>query len=297
MSRVGLGRGDDEPGRKGSGRSAGARFDVRSARPAEARVLPWYLQSVWWIGIGAGTLFCSVGWRISEIELGELVNGLPSVGPLASALVRPDFSILRSCWWAMVETVCLAFMATVFAVPLAVVLSFFGARNIMPTSLVGNVVYGITRLAFTVVRSVEPIVWAIVFVVWVGLSPFAGILALMVHSVAAMGKLYSEDVEHIEVDPLKAIRATGASELFVLVHAVWPQVEADFVGTTFYRWDCNVRMATIVGMVGGGGIGALLIQYQGMGRWSEVALIALMITLVVWGMDALSARVRREQRR
>jgi phosphonate transport system permease protein len=261
-------------------------------RAAEARVLPWYRQSVWWIGIGAIALTYWVGWRISEIDVKELGNGLSSVRPLALALVQPDFSILRNCAWAMVETVYLALMATTFAVPLAVVLSFLGARNIMPRTVVGTGVYLIMRTIFTVVRSIEPIVWAIIFVVWVGLSPFAGMLALMVHSVAALGKLYSEQVENIDTGPVEAIRATGASAIHTVVYAVWPQVVPPFVAFTLYRWDINVRMATIVGMVGGGGIGALLIQYQGMARWNEVALIAWLITMVVWLMDISSARIR-----
>ncbi len=267
-------------------------FDSRVGRAAEARVLPWYRQSVWWIGIGAIALTYLVGWRISEIDVKELGNGLSSVRPLALALVQPDFSILRNCAWAMVETVYLALMATTFAVPLAVVLSFLGARNIMPRTVVGTGVYLIMRTIFTVVRSIEPIVWAIIFVVWVGLSPFAGMLALMVHSVAALGKLYSEQVENIDTGPVEAIRATGASAIHTVVYAVWPQVVPPFVAFTLYRWDINVRMATIVGMVGGGGIGALLIQYQGMARWNEVALIAWLITMVVWLMDISSARIR-----
>lgn len=281
-------------GRPWHERCAGVWFDSRVGQSAEAGVLPWYRQSIWWIGIGVTALTYWVGWRISEIDVKELARGLSSVGPLASALVQPNLSpsILRDCAWAMVETVYLALMATTFAVPLAVILSFLAARNIMPRTIAGTTVYLAMRTVFTVVRSIEPIVWAIIFVVWVGLSPFAGMLALMVHSVAALGKLYSEQVENIDPGPVEAIRATGASGLQTIVYAVWPQVVPPFVAFTLYRWDINVRMATIVGMVGGGGIGALLIQYQGMARWNEVALIAWLITMVVWLMDISSARIR-----
>jgi phosphonate transport system permease protein len=279
-------------GRPWHDRLAGTHFESRIGRAAETRVLPWYRQSVWWIAIGTIGLTYWVGWQIAEIDLKEIVQGLTSVGPLASALVQPEFSILEDCAWAMVETVYLALMATTFAVPVAVVLSFLGARNIMPRTVIGTSVYFVMRTIFTVVRSIEPIVWAIIFVVWVGLSPFAGMLALMVHSIAALGKLYSEQVENIDQGPVEAIRATGAGAVHTVVYAVWPQVVPPFVAFTLYRWDINVRMATIVGMVGGGGIGALLLQYQGMARWNEVALIAWMITMVVWLMDISSARIR-----
>ena len=176
---------------------------------------------MWWIGIGAIALTYWVGWRISEIDVKELGNGLSSVRPLALALVQPDFSILRNCAWAMVETVYLALMATTFAVPLAVVLSFLGALNIMPRTVVGTGVYLIMRTIFTVVRSMEkPIVWAIIFVVSVGLSPLAGMLALMVRSVAAL-ELYSEQVENIDT----GVETSGDRQVHhTVVYAVWPQV-------------------------------------------------------------------------
>jgi len=268
------------------------RFESVQGRVAEEAVLPWYRQSVWWIAVLTIAMTYLVGWRIAEIRLGEIVTGMKDVGPLASALMRPQFGILRDCAWAMVETVYLALMATTFAVPVAIVLSFFGARNIMPQTFLGTTVYTVMRAFFTVTRSIEPIVWAVIFVVWVGLGPFAGMMALLVHSVAALGKLYSEQVESIAPGPVEAVRATGAGPVHTIVYAVWPQVVPPFVAFTLYRWDINVRMATVVGLVGGGGIGGLLVQYQGMLQWREVALIVWMITLVVWLMDITSARVR-----
>jgi len=267
-------------------------FESVQSRVGEEAVLPWYRQSVWWIAVLAVAMTYLVGWRIAEIRLGEIVTGMKDVGPLASALMRPQFGILKDCAWAMVETVYLALMATTFAVPIAIVLSFFGARNIMPRTFLGTMVYTVMRAFFTVTRSIEPIVWAVIFVVWVGLGPFAGMMALLVHSVAALGKLYSEQVESISPGPVEAVRATGAGPVHTIVYAVWPQVVPPFVAFTLYRWDINVRMATVVGLVGGGGIGTMLLQYQGMLQWREVALIVWMITLVVWLMDITSARVR-----
>lgn len=260
---------------------------------ADETVLPWYREAVWWVGIAIVGVTYYMGWRIAEVNLPELATGMGPARQLAGALVTPKLDILGECAWAMVETIYLALMATTFAVPIAIVLSFFGARNIMPRTVVGTTVYVLMRAFFTVTRSIEPIVWAIIFVVWVGLGPFAGMMALLVHSVAALGKLYSEQVESIDPGPVEAIKATGAGPVHTIVYAVWPQVVPPFVAFTLYRWDINVRMATIVGLVGGGGIGFLLFQYQQMLQWREVALIVWIITLVVWLMDAASATIRQ----
>lgn len=258
----------------------------------EAEVQPWFRQSVWWLSLTLIGLTYTVGWRITEINLHDLLTGMGSAGPLAKGLLTPNYKILGECLWAMVETIYLALLATTAAVPIAVVLSFFGARNVMPRNFWGTLVYSLMRVFFTITRSIEPIVWAIVFVVWVGLGPFAGMMALLVHSVAALGKLYSEQIEGIDPGPVEALRATGAGPVHTVLYAIWPQVVPPFVAFTLYRWDINVRMATVVGLVGGGGIGLILFQNQQMLRWNEVGLIMWIITLVVWLMDVASARIR-----
>ncbi|MBU1878123.1 MAG: phosphonate ABC transporter, permease protein PhnE, partial [Chloroflexi bacterium] len=192
----------------------------------------------------------------------------------------------------MIETIYLALMATTLAIPIAGGLSFLGARNMMPRTWWGTSIYYVTRTFFNVFRSIEPIVWAIVFVMWVGLGVFAGTLALTIHSIASLGKLYSEQVESIDMGPVEAITATGANKLQTIIYAVVPQVVPPFTAFTLYRWDINVRMSTIIGMVGGGGIGQMLLQYQQLLRWHSVALIAWMITVVVWIMDISSGKIR-----
>ena len=123
---------------------------------------------------------------------------------------------------------------------------------------VGLVIYNITRTIFNATRSIEPLMMGFVFVVWVGLGPFAGIMALTLHSVADLGKLFSEEVENIDEGPVEAITATGASQLQRVVYAVVPQVTPHYIAYIFYRWDINVRLSTIIGFVGGGGIGFVL---------------------------------------
>ncbi len=194
----------------------------------------------------------------------------------------------------MVETIFLALMATTFGVILALPISFFGARNLMMTTPWGAVTYYLVRLVFNILRSVDTLIWAVIFVVWVGIGPFAGVLALTLHSVAALAKLYSEAIESIDPGPIEAITATGATRLQTIVYAIVPQVIPPFIAFTIYRWDINVRMSTVVGLVGGGGIGYILIQYINLLQYRRAAVAMWAIVVVVSSMDYLSGYVREK---
>lgn len=206
--------------------------------------------------------------------------------------VPTDASYYGNAVSKLLESVYLAFMATFFAVPIAFVLAFFGARNLTRHSFFTRSSYTIVRLYINITRSIEPIIWAILFSVWIGIGPFAGALALMVHSISSLVKQYSEAIEGVDDGPIEALEATGASHVAVAWFAVVPQVILPYLAFTIYRWDINVRMATIIGLVGGGGIGGLLIQEQGLAHWTQVGTLAALIFIVVWSMDFLSAKVR-----
>lgn len=225
--------------------------------------------------------------RLGESTLQEYKSNILQSADKSNELLNIALS-------ALAETIFLALLATVFAIPIAFVLSFFAARNLMPRTWLGNIVYVLIRTIATIFRSIEAIVWAIIFSVWVGIGPFAGMLALMIHSIAALTKLYSEQIENIDTGPVEAIKATGASTLQTWIYAVIPQIVSPFLAFTIYRWDINVRMATIVGFVGGGGIGLLLLQQQQLLRWHNVGLLIWLIAFVVWVMDMVSARVREK---
>jgi len=199
---------------------------------------------------------------------------------------------LRLVLEKVLETIFLALMGTTIAVIVAIPLSFLGARNLMTRTPAGTVVYYAVRTVFNAVRSIEVLILAIIFVVWVGLGPFAGVLALAVHSVAALGKLYSEQIESIEPGPIEAVTATGASALQVVRYAVVPQVVPPFIAFTILRWDTNVRMSTVIGFVGGGGIGFVLQQYINLLQYRQAATAVWAIAIVVAAMDYLSAVVR-----
>ena len=190
------------------------------------------------------------------------------------------------------QTITLALMATTLGTLLAIPVSFLAARNLMNASPLTLAIYVAVRTVLNVVRSIESLIIAIVFVVIVGLGPFAGMLALAVHTVAALAKLYSEVIEGIDPGPIEAMRATGADWLQVVRFGVVPQIIPPFTAFTIYRWDINVRASTIIGFVGGGGIGFFLIQWINLGDYRAVSACFLSILVVVMLMDILSARVR-----
>jgi phosphonate transport system permease protein len=199
---------------------------------------------------------------------------------------------LRLSLEKIIETVFLALLGTSFGVVLSVPLSFLGARNLMRGSRMGMGVYHAVRTLFNVTRSIEVLIVAVIMAVVVGIGPFAGVMALVIHSIGAMGKLYSEAIESIDPGPIEAITATGASRLQVVLFAVIPQVIPQFVSFTMYRWDINVRMSTVIGLVGGGGIGFLLIQYINLLQWNQAGTAIWLIAVVVMGMDYASALIR-----
>lgn len=203
---------------------------------------------------------------------------------------------LRLTCEKMVETLFLALMATTFAVFIAIPLSLLASRNLMTGNLPGTLIYYIVRTILNLLRSIEPLIMAILFVVWVGIGPFAGVLALGVHSIATLGKLFSEQIESINKGPVEAITAVGAKPLQVVIFGVLPQVILPFLALSFYRWDINVRMSTIIGFVGGGGIGFLLQQWINLLKYNEAGTALFAIALVVITLDTLSSKIREQIR-
>jgi len=192
----------------------------------------------------------------------------------------------------MGETLALALMATTLAIFIALPLSFFAARNLMGGNPITLGIYFLVRTFLNILRSIESLIIAIVFVIILGLGPFAGMMALTVHSVAALAKLYSEMIEGIDPGPIEAIKATGANWLQVVRYGVIPQIIPPFVSFTLYRWDINIRTSTIIGMVGGGGIGMFLIQWIQLNDLRAVSTTFIAIAVVVVTLDYLSAQVR-----
>lgn len=234
------------------------------------------------------------GFYVSQVSVKEFfsANGLEGAKRIFTALLHPNWGIFQEGLFAAIETIYMAFIATAIAIPIAFVLGFFAARNLMSGNKLAFFCYSALRAILNISRSIEPLVWAIIFSVWVGIGPFSGMLALCLHSIASLTKQYSEQIESIDDGPIEAITATGAHPIQIVWFGVVPQIVLPYLSYTIYRWDINVRMATVIGLVGGGGIGNLLMQYQGQARWSEVGLLVILIAAIVWTMDWASSVIR-----
>jgi phosphonate transport system permease protein len=192
----------------------------------------------------------------------------------------------------VVETIFLALMSTTLGAIIAIPVGFLAARNLMGGNVFTLGIYFITRTILNIVRSIEPLIIAIVFVVIVGLGPFPGVIAMTMHTVAALGKLYSEVIEGIDPGPLEAIRAVGGNWAQMVRYAVIPQIVPPFMSFTIYRWDINVRTSTIIGFVGGGGIGFYLYQWIFKGDYRAIGSAFIAIVIIVMILDFVSARIR-----
>ena len=263
----------------------------KAARLVGATPPRWYKTPWGWCVAAAVVVTLTAATLITQVDFSRLARSLPDTWKMLRRLVQPDGAIFGEVVLLTIVTVFMALMATLLAIPVAVVLSFFAARN-LTHGPVGRTIYFVVRAAASIVRSIEPMIWAIVFVIWVRMGPFAGTLALFVCSIADLTKLYSEQLESIDPGPAEAITAVGGRRLQVLLYSIVPQIINPYLSFTLYRWDINVRMGTVIGMVGGGGIGMLLMQYVRVLAWEQVGMCLLAIIVVVWSIDALSARLR-----
>ncbi|CUS04909.2 membrane protein of unknown function [Candidatus Promineifilum breve] len=220
-----------------------------------------------------------------------LTHAVRAVQSIPSGRLQPT-ETLALVWEKIGETIALAFLATVMGVVFAVPVSFLAARNLMGGNKVTRAIYNVVRALLNIIRSIETLMWAIIFVVWVGLGPFAGTLALWFHTVAALAKLYSESIESIDPGPIEAVRATGAGWAQMVVYAVLPQILPTFTSFTLYRFDINVRLSTVIGLVSDAGLGFLVIQWVRLNRFSSMATAIIAIIIVVAVLDYVSGWLR-----
>lgn len=245
--------------------------------------------------LGTGAVVGSSLGKIGQTISDKAASGVVKVVNLISAAVAGAvlFSLIGAGinWLYQINNLSLTLYwpAGIGAVIGLVLAMIFAPKQALPTGLL---IYAIIRTILNGTRSVESLVMAIVFVIWVGIGPFAGSLALALHTLAALAKLYSEQVESILPGPLEAIQATGANQLQTIVYAVVPQIVSPYISFTMYRWDINVRMSTIIGFVGGGGIGFLLQQNINLLDYRGASAQMLAIAVVVALMDYISSVVR-----
>ncbi len=200
----------------------------------------------------------------------------------------------REVFEAMAVTIFMALLSTTFATIIAAPLSFLAARNITKKGWVGSIIYYVSRSVFNLLRSYDPLVMATIFGFWLSFGSFPGFLALTVVTIASLGKLFSEAVENIDNGPIEALQATGANRLQVVIYGIVPQIVPDFVSFIIYHWDINIRISTIIGFVGGGGIGYFLSQQINLLNYHQAGTAIWVIVAIVWAMDFLSSEIRKK---
>ncbi|MEM7796651.1 MAG: phosphonate ABC transporter, permease protein PhnE [Cyanobacteria bacterium P01_C01_bin.118] len=224
----------------------------------------------------------------SDLSFVELVQGSGNMAEYISRYFPPDFTDWKFYLSDILETIGMGIWGTLVAAIVAVPLSVLAAENVAPMWLVF-----ITRRFLDAMRAINEVVFALIFVVAVGLGPFAGVLALFVHTAGTLGKLFSEAIEAIDPGPVDGIRATGASKLQEIIFGVIPQVIPLWTSFTLYRFEANVRAASVLGIVGAGGIGVSLYQSFRAFKYGKVSAILLILILAVGIIDTVSAKIRQ----
>ncbi len=251
-------------------------------RPFADSAKPWIMWAV-----VASLLALSWGpTEMSKITL--LFTDWRNMAEFAAGFARPDFGEWQSYMAQMLETVQIALWGTALAVLIGIPFSIFSSSNVAPVWIVQPV-----RRLMDASRAINEIVFALLFVVAVGLGPLAGVLALAVHNIGVVAKLFSEAVEAIDHRPVEGIRSTGASRLQEVLFGIIPQVAPLWSSFTLYRFETNVRSATVLGIVGAGGIGQSLYENIRSFQYSQTAAIILIVVVTVMFIDIISARLRK----
>jgi phosphonate transport system permease protein len=246
------------------------------------------LGLVWYFGWAALLLLLMGSWKGADMRPLDLWRDSGNMAEYASDFFPPNFRDWRFYVQEMVVTLQIAVWGTALAVVLAVPLALLASANIAPWW-----VHQPVRRLLDAFRAINEMVFAMLFVVAVGLGPFAGVLALWIHTTGILAKLFSEAVEAIDPQPVEGIRSTGASALHEIVYGVIPQVMPLWISYTLYRFESNVRSATVVGMVGAGGIGVVLWEIIRGFQYAETAAVMLIIIVTVSVIDMISARIRK----
>src|SRR5258706_8803467 len=233
----------------------------------------------------AGLLVWS--WRGAEMKPGDLLLHAGNMGTFARDFFPPDFRDWRIYLDEMLITLHIAVWGTALGVVCAVPFGLLSASNLVP-----RWVYQPVRRAMDACRAINEMVFAMLFIVAVGLGPFAGVLALWIHTTGTLAKLYSEAVEAIDPRPVEGVRGTGAHALEEVLYGVIPQVLPLWISFSLYRFESNVRSASVVGMVGAGGIGVVLYEVIRSFQYAQTCAVLIILIVFVSVIDLASARIR-----
>jgi phosphonate transport system permease protein len=272
------------------------RFNILKDQPKAVDKIPTWkkVRNIIYIILGVVVfLYC---WEITKINLKNLFDPGPTFGRLLKDFISIDVSakVVNNVVRELIITTMQAFMATTLGGLLAIPFSFLAAKNLTGKSVFSAWIFYLTRSVFNVLRSIEALLYVAIFVFWVGIGPFAGMLALSITTYALMGKLFSEAIENIDTGTIEAVTSTGANKIQSIMYAVVPQIVPPFLSYLIYQWDINIRMATIIGFAGGGGIGLMLSTFFGSLQYHKAGTVILAIVIIVAMMDLASAKLRQK---
>ncbi len=263
---------------------------IRLRYPAEMST-NWTGRIVALLIIAAGTALFIFGFDRLEFSWERIYNGFGRLGSFVPLMFPPSFGTEAKLWVyleSLAETLAIAFLGTLLAALLAFPVSFLGANNVMTQ----RVIHFLSRRSFDTVRAIDPLIWALVWVNVTGLGPFTGILAIMTGTFGDFAKLFSEAIEAADKKPVEGVVASGGSAAESVRFGLIPQVLPVMLSQVLYYFESNTRSATIIGIVGAGGIGLHLSEQIRTLEWQHVSFLIIMILLTVAIIDAISARLR-----
>jgi phosphonate transport system permease protein len=259
---------------------------------ARARGTPepdrWGGNAFTFLGVFAFLVVVAQATLVVQARPQDLITGIHGMADIISRAVPPDISALPNLAWPALETVDIGLFGTVAGVLLALPLAILAARNTSPAAPL----YAFSRALISFCRAVPDLVWALIFVTAVGLGPFPGGLALAVHSIGMMGRLFAETIEHMDMAPIEALSLTGARRMQIFTHGVLPSVLPSLLGISLYRLDENIRSSLVLGFVGAGGIGFQLLTAMNLFQYQQVSVLLIVTFVIVLAAERLSAIAR-----
>ena len=217
----------------------------------------------------------------------EFFEGIPNLVIVVEEMAQVDAELFGTAIWSMFETIQMAFIGTIVGVVISLPLSMFAARN-----LNNKFVYAPVRAILAAIRTFPSILWAIIFVIMVGLGPFAGVLAIIMYTVGFVSKLQYETIETIDSDPMDAVSSIGVSKWQLIRYVILPESAPHLLSQILYMFDYNIRQTSILGLVGAGGIGFYIINYIKFFEYGKAAVFMIVVLITVLIFDWVSVKIR-----
>lgn len=247
------------------------------------------IPSIWsFVLILITVTFLVSGFKNAEITFERVINGVQNIGDFILQAFPPDFSRIGPVTVAIIETFEMALVGTLAGVILSIPVALLSSRSTNSISVVRSIFKG----AVTIMRTIPDLVWALLFVIAVGLGPFAGILTITVDTIGFCARFFSERIEELDKKPKEALESTGSGYFGVVTGSILPQSTPSFVGTSLYALEKSIRGATVLGLVGAGGIGVELSSQMSLRNFDQALMIIMIILILVLAVENISQRIR-----